>query len=225
AWTTSSIDLQTGTLYMTFDSPSYDLYGGDRPGNDLFGNSLVALDAATGKLKWYFQTIHHDVWDYDAPATPPLVDENPNGQRIPAVIQTGKTVLVFILDRRSGKPIFPVEERPVPKGDVPGEWYSPTQPFPVKPPALERTRLAYADLVKAEDTTPEHAQACVELWDKNLFYNDGPFTPWLFHEEGAPPRVTNEFPGATGGASWGGVASDPKTGYVFVQTKDSPLTG
>jgi quinoprotein glucose dehydrogenase len=132
---------------------------------------------------------------------------------------------MFILDRVTGKPVFGVEERSVPKGDVPGEWYSPTQPFPVKPPALERTRLAYADLVKSEDTTPEHAQACLELWDKNLFYNDGPFTPWLFHEEGAAPRVTIEFPGATGGASWGGVASDPKTGYVFVQTKDSPLTG
>jgi len=118
-----------------------------------------------------------------------------------------------------------VEERAVPKGDVPDEWYSPTQPFPLKPPPLARTSLRREDIVTADDTTPEHAKACLELWEKNLFYNNGPFTPWLFHEEGAPPRVTISFPGATGGASWGGMASDPKSGYIFIETKDSPLTG
>ncbi len=162
AWTTSTIDAQTGTLFMTFDSPSYDLYGGDRPGNNLFGNSLVALDAATGKLKWYFQTIHHDIWDYDAPATPTLVDVVHNGQRIPAVIQSGKTGLVFILDRRNGKPIYPVEERPVPKGDVPGEWYSPTQPFPVKPPPVTRLSITRDEIAKV---TPEQQKFCEALFD------------------------------------------------------------
>jgi glucose dehydrogenase len=220
-----SADEERGIIYMTFGAPAANYYGGDRPGANLYGNSLVAVDAATGKYKWHFQVVHHDLWDFDLPPAPGLVDIVKDGKKIPALAQIGKSGYMFILDRVTGKPVFGVEERPVPKGDVPGEWYSPTQPFPVKPPALERTSLAYADLVRAEDTTPEHAQACLELWDKNLFYNDGPFTPWLFHEEGAAPRVTIEFPGATGGASWGGVASDPKSGYVFVQTKDSPLTG
>jgi quinoprotein glucose dehydrogenase len=220
-----SADEERGIIYMTFGAPAANYYGGDRPGANLYGNSVVAVDAATGKYKWHFQVVHHDLWDFDLPPAPGLVDIVKDGKKIPALAQIGKSGYMFILDRVTGKPVFGVEERAVPKGDVPGEWYSPTQPFPVKPPALERTSLAYADLVKAEDTTPEHAKACLELWDKNLFYNDGPFTPWLFHEEGAPPRVTIEFPGATGGASWGGVASDPKSGYVFVQTKDSPLTG
>jgi glucose dehydrogenase len=220
-----SADEERGIIYMTFGAPAANYYGGDRPGANLYGNSVVAVDAATGKYKWHFQVVHHDLWDFDLPPAPGLVDIVKDGKKIPALAQIGKSGYMFILDRVTGKPVFGVEERPVPKGDVPGEWYSPTQPFPLKPPALERTSLAYADLVKAEDTTPEHAQACLELWDKNLFYNDGPFTPWLFHEEGAAPRVTIEFPGATGGASWGGVASDPKSGYVFVQTKDSPLTG
>src|SRR6202163_2822923 len=113
-------------------------YGGDRPGANLFGNSLVAVDAMTGKLKWYFQTVHHDLWDYDLPPQPTLVDVVHDGKKIPALIQSTKTGLIFILDRRDGKPIYGVEERPVPRGDVAGEWYSPTQPFPLKPPPLTR---------------------------------------------------------------------------------------
>lgn len=210
AWTTSSIDPQTGTLYMTFDSPSYDFYGGDRPGNDLFGNSLVALDAATGKLKWYFQTIHHDIWDYDAPATPTLVDVVHDGERIPAVIQTGKTGLVFILDRRNGKPIYPIEERPVPKGDVPGEWYSPTQPFPVKPAPLTRLGITREEIAKV---TPEQQKFCEALWDaEGGAHNDGPFTP-----VGMKPTIV--FPGADGGGNWGSGSADPKLGYFFLNTK------
>lgn len=210
AWTTSSVDTPTGTLYMTFDSPSYDLYGGDRPGNDLFGNSLVALDAATGKMKWYFQTIHHDIWDYDAPATPTLVDVVHNGQRIPAVIQTGKTGLVFILDRRNGKPIYPVEERPVPKGDVPGEWYSPTQPFPVKPPPVTRLAITRDEIAKV---TPEQQKFCEALFDaEGGAHNDGPFTP-----VGMKPTIV--FPGGDGGGNWGSGSVDPKLGYFFINTK------
>jgi glucose dehydrogenase len=216
AWTTSSIDTQSGTLYMTFDSPSYDLYGGDRPGNDLFGNSLVALDAATGKMKWYFQTIHHDIWDYDAPATPTLVDVVHNGQRIPAVIQTGKTGLIFILDRRNGKPIYPVEERPVPKGDVPGEWYSPTQPFPVKPPPVTRLAITRDEIAKV---TPEHQKFCEALFDaEGGAHNDGPFTP-----VGMKPTIV--FPGADGGGNWGSGSVDPKLGYFFLNTKADGAIG
>jgi glucose dehydrogenase len=210
AWTTSTIDSQTGTLFMTFDSPSYDLYGGDRPGNNLFGNSLVALDAATGKLKWYFQTIHHDIWDYDTPATPTLVDVVHDGQRIPAVIQSGKTGLVFILDRRNGKPIYPVEERPVPKGDVPGEWYSPTQPFPVKPPPVTRLSITRGEIAKV---TPEQQKFCEALFDaEGGAHNNGPFTP-------VGMRPTIVFPGGDGGGNWGSGSVDPKLGYFFVNTK------
>ena len=218
-------DEERGILYMPFGAAAANYYGGDRPGANLFGNSVVAVDANTGKYKWHFQVVHHDLWDYDMPPAPGLVDIVKDGKKIPALAAMGKSGWMFILDRVTGKPVFGVEERAVPKGDVPGEWYSPTQPFPVKPPALARTSLKREDLVTADDTTPEHAKACLELWEKNLFYNAGPFTPWLFHEEGAPPRVTISFPGATGGASWGGMASDPKLGYIFVQTKDSPLTG
>jgi quinoprotein glucose dehydrogenase len=218
-------DEERNIVYMTFGAPAANYYGGDRPGANLFGNSIVAVDAATGKYKWHFQVVHHDLWDFDLPPAPGLVDVTQNGKKIPALAEIGKSGYMFILDRTNGKPLFGVEERPVPKGDVPGEWYSPTQPFPLKPPALARTSLKREDLVTANDTTPEHAKACQELFDKDVFYNAGPFTPWLFHEEGASARVTLSFPGATGGASWGGVASDPKTGYVFVETKDSPLTG
>jgi glucose dehydrogenase len=209
SWTTSTIDTQTGTLFATFDSPSYDLYGGDRPGANLFGNTLVALDAATGKLKWYFQTIHHDIWDYDAPATPTLVEVMHEGRRIPAVIQTGKTGLVFILDRRDGKPIYPVEERAVPKGDVPGEWYSPTEPFPTIP-SLTRMSITREEIAKV---TPEHQKFCEALWDsEGGAHNDGPFTP-----VGMKPTVV--FPGADGGGNWGSGTVDPRLGYFFLNTK------
>ena len=123
-WSTFTLDMQTGTLLMTLGSPSDDRYGGDRPGANLFGNSLVALDAATGKLKWYFQSVHHDLWDTDLPPQPTLVDVVHDGKKIPALVQAGKTGLIFILDRRDGKPIYGMEERPVAKGDVPGEWYT-----------------------------------------------------------------------------------------------------
>jgi len=218
-------DEERGIVYIPLGAAAANYYGGDRPGANLFGNSVVAVDANTGKYKWHFQVVHHDLWDYDMPPAPGLVDIVKDGKKIPALAAMGKSGWMFILDRVTGKPVFGVEERAVPKGDVPGEWYSPTQPFPLKPPALARTSLRREDIVTADDTTPEHAKACLELWEKNLFYNNGPFTPWLFHEDGAPPRVTISFPGATGGASWGGMASDPKSGYIFVQTKDSPLTG
>ena len=211
SWTTGSLDPQTGTLLLTFDSPSYDFYGGDRPGTNLYGNTLVAFDAATGKPKWHFQTVHHDIWDYDAPPTPTLVEVTTDGKKIPAVIQTGKTGLVFVLDRRDGKPLIPVEERLVPKGDVPGEWYSPTQPFPVKPPPLTRLSISRYELAKV---TPEQQKFCEELWDaEGGAHNDGPFTP-----VGSTPTVV--FPGADGGGNWGSGSVDPKLGYFFLNSKN-----
>ena len=133
---------------------------------------------------------------------------------------------MFILDRVTGKPVFGVEERPVPKGSVPGEWYSPTQPFPLKPPPLARVSFKPEDIVTADDTTPEHAKACRELYEKNGgFYNEGPFSPWLLYEEGAPPRSSIQFPGGTGGVNWGGTATDPNTGFIYLQSHDGALTG
>jgi glucose dehydrogenase len=220
-----TLDEQRGILYMPFGSPAGNYWGGDRPGNNLFGNSVVAVDALTGKLKWYFQTVHHDLWDSDLPPAPVLIDIKQNGKTIPALAAIGKQSWMFILNRETGKPIFGVEERPVPAGDAPGEWYSPTQPFPLKPPALARTSFKKEDIVTPEDTTPEHAKACMDLYERaGGFYNAGPFTPFLFHEEGAPPRSTIIFPG-NGGPNWGGMAADPRSGFVFLQTHDAALSG
>jgi glucose dehydrogenase len=222
-----TVDPKSNLLYMPIGGPSPNYYGGDRPGDNLFGNSVVAVDADTGKLKWYFQTIHHDLWDQDLPPGPALINIDDNGKKIPALIAIGKTGLMFILNRDTGKPVFGVEERPVAKGDVPGEWYSPTQPFPLKPPPLARNSYKADDIVTAEDTSPEHAAACQEVLARNggNLYNAGPFTGWLYHEEGAPPKTTIQFPGGTGGVNWGGVAIDPRDGYVFVHTHDVSLMG
>jgi quinoprotein glucose dehydrogenase len=221
-----TVDIERGLLYMPVGGPASNYYGGDRPGANLFGNSVVAVDAETGKLKWYFQTVHHDLWDYDSPPAPVLVDITVKGKKIPAIAQIGKTGWMFILDRTNGKPVFGVEERKVTAGDVPGEWYSPTQPFPLKPPALARMSFKPEDLVTAEDTTPEHAKACKELYDKSGgFYNAGPYTPFLLHEDGTPPKSTIIFPGATGGTNWGGMAVDPTDGYVFAYTQDLGQVG
>ena len=218
-------DEQRGILYMPFGSPAGNYYGGDRPGNGLFGNSIVAVDANTGKYLWHFQTVHHDLWDSDLPPAPSLIDIVVKGRKIPALAQIGKTGWMFILDRVTGKPVFGVEERPVPAGDVPGEWYSPTQPFPLKPPPLARTSYKPEDMVTADDTSPEHVKACQDFVEKSGgFYNAGPFTPFLYHETGTPPKSSMIFPG-NGGANWGGTAADPNTGYVYVQTHDSALVG
>jgi quinoprotein glucose dehydrogenase len=225
AWPMTA-DAQRGILYLTIDGPASNYYGGDRPGANLFGNSLVAVDAETGKMKWYFQTVHHDLWDYDNPPAAVLLDITVNGKKIPAIADIGKTGWMFILNRETGKPVFGVEERKVAAGDVPGEWYSPTQPFPLKPPPLARMDYKPEDLVTAADTTPEHAAACKALVERSGgFYNAGPFTPFLYHEEGKPPKSSIIFPGATGGTNWGGMAVDPKEGYIFVYTQDQGQVG
>jgi glucose dehydrogenase len=207
-WNTFTVDAQTGTLLMPIGGPSDDRYGGDRPGANLYANSLVAVDAMTGKLKWHLQTVHHDLWDTDLPPQPTLIDVVKNGHKIPALIQAGKTGLIFILDRRTGEPIYGIEERQVPKGDVPGEWYSPTQPFPLKPPQLARATWKPDEISKF---TPEQEKYCADLF-KNA-HNDGPF---------APVRMTDTvvFPGPDGGFNWGGGSYDPKLGYYFINSHD-----
>jgi glucose dehydrogenase len=222
---TSTVDEKRGIVYMPFGGPAANYYGGDRPGDNLFSNTLVAADAKTGKLKWYFQTVHHELWDFDLPPEPVLMDVTHDGKKVRALVQTGKIGYVFVFDRVTGKPVFPVAERPVPKGDAPGEQYSPTQPFPVKPPPVARVTISRDDIVTADDTTPEHAQACQELWDKSNFYNAGPYTPWAVHSSPADTKMTLIFPGATGGANWGGAASDPRTGYLFVNMQNSGSAG
>ncbi len=225
AWSLSG-DLQRNLVFMPIGGPASNYYGGDRPGANLYGNSIVAVDATTGKFKWHFQTVHHDLWDFDNPPAPVLLDITQNGKKIPVVVQTGKIGWMFILNRETGKPVFGVEERQVAQGDVPGEWYSPTQPFPLKPPALAKMTYAPTDLVTAEDTTPEHAKACEDLVTRSGgFYNAGPYTPFLYHEDGAPPKSTIIFPGATGGTNWGGMATDQKLGYVFAYTQNRGQVG
>jgi quinoprotein glucose dehydrogenase len=223
-----TVDEERGILYMPVAGPAANYWGGDRPGNNLFANSIVAVDAETGRYRWHFQTVHHDLWDSDMPSPPVLVDIVQNGRTIPALASIGKTGYMFILDRVTGKPIFGVEERAVPKGDLPGEWYAPTQPFPVKParPLVRVDFDSERDMVRPEDTSAQHAAECQALSDKSGgFHNAGPFTPFLFHEDGAPPKSTIQFPGGTGGVNWGGPAADPNTGYIFVNAHDTSLVG
>jgi len=222
---TMTVDEKRGIVYMPVGGPAANYYGGDRAGDNLFSNTLVAVDANTGKLKWYFQTVHHELWDFDLPPEPVLLDLNVNGKKIPGVIQTGKIGYVFEFDRVSGKPVFPIEERRVPKGDTPDEWYSPTQPFPVKPPPVARVSISRDDIVTADDTTPEHAKACLELWDKSNYYNAGPYTPWAVHNSPTDTKLTLIFPGATGGSNWGGAAADLKMGYLFVNMQNQGSSG
>src|SRR6202161_3706216 len=156
-------DAARDIIYMTFGSPASDYYGADRKGPDLFGNSVVAVDAKTGKYKWHFQVVHHDLWDQDLPPAPGLIDIVKDGKKIPALAQVGKSGWMYILDRVTGKPVFGVEERPVPQSDVPCEQTSATQPFPLKPPELARHNFKVEDIVTADDTTEEHAKACRAL--------------------------------------------------------------
>jgi quinoprotein glucose dehydrogenase len=218
------VDEKTGTVIIPLGSPAPNYWGGDRPGSNVYGNSIVGLDIRTGQYKWHFQTVHHDLWDTDQPTAGPLI--NVGAGKHPVIASVNKTGLFFVIDRTTGKPYLPVEERAVPVGDVPGEYYSPTQPFPVNTPPLSRMSMTYDDIVTAEDTSPEHAKACRDMWDKAGGYiNYGPFTPFMYHAKGTPPRSTIQFPGGTGGVNWGGPAADPTTGLVYVNAEDTSLVG
>jgi quinoprotein glucose dehydrogenase len=221
-----TLDERRGLVYLPLASPASDFYGGDRKGANLYGNSVVAVDVQTGTYKWHFQTIHHDLWDHDPPAPPALFDIVRGGNTIPALALTTKSGYMYILNRETGQPIFGVEERPVPKSDVPGELAFPTQPFPVKPPPMARDRYRSEDLVTEEDTTAEHAQACRDLIAKNGGVNNaGPYTTWSYHAEGAPVKSSLVFPGDLGGVNWGGVAWDPNSQYAFVVSQDVGALG
>ena len=207
-WSTMSVDTERDLVFLPIGSPSYDFYGGDRKGQNLFANSLVALQASTGKLVWYFQMVHHDLWDYDIPAQPTLATVRQNGKSVAAVAQVTKMGLLFLFDRVTGKPLFPIDERPVPTSDVPGEVAWPTQPFPSKPPALVRQDLNQSDI---STVTPESNRYCVGLF--HALESRGMYTPY-------GRRQTLVVPGTLGGATWSGGSFDPELGYFFVNVNE-----
>ena len=218
-WAQMTVDEETNTVFLPVELPTGDYYGGHRPGNGLFGESLVAVDLKTGQRKWHFQLVHHGIWDMDIPCAPILADITVDGRPIKAVAQPTKQGWLYVFDRTTGKPVWPIEERPVPKGDVPGEWYSPTQPFVTRPPAYERQGVSVDDLI---DFTPALHEEALKLASR---YKLGPiFTPPVVSKwEG--PLATLMLPNATGGANWQGGAFDPETKmfYIFTNTAVTPL--
>jgi glucose dehydrogenase len=212
-WSIMSVDSERGLLFLPIGSASYDFYGADRKGMDLFANSLVALEAATGKLVWYYQMVHHDIWDYDMPAQPVLITVRRAGKEIPAIAQVTKMGFVFILDRLTGKPLFPVEERKVPDSNVPGEAAWPTQPFPLKPPPLVRQSFSEEDI---SAVTKDSRQYCAEL--AHSLKNRGMFTPYRL-------ELTLVMPGTLGGGNWSGGSFDPASGYLFVNANELGAVG
>jgi quinoprotein glucose dehydrogenase len=205
-WSRIVVDEPNGLVFLPTGSASPDYYGGLRPGDNRDANSIVVLKAATGEKVWSFQTVHHDLWDYDV-ASPPLLFPGKNG---PAVAVGSKTAHLFLFDRLTGKPFFPIEERPVPKSDASGEQASPTQPFPTLPPALAPHQITEKDIF---GTTPEDLQACRDLFHK--LRNDGIFTP---------PSVQGSLhvPGPIGGMHWGGAAWDPSHRLIIVPVNRRP---
>jgi glucose dehydrogenase len=210
-WNELSIDEPRGIVYVPTGTGKFDHYGADRLGQNLFANSTIALDARTGKRLWHFQTVHHDLWDYDLPAGPKLLTVKHEGKSVDVVIQPTKQGFLFVLDRVTGQPLWPIEERPVPKSDVAGEQAWPTQPFPTKPPPFARQALKERDI---NSLIPEDEQA---FWREKLrtVRNDGLFTPPSL-------RGTLSIPGVGGGASWATAAVDPTKGTLYIVSHDAP---
>jgi quinoprotein glucose dehydrogenase len=211
SWSGMALDEKRGIVYIPTASPKYNFYGANRPGANLFGDCLLALNARTGKLVWYYQMVHHDIWDYDNGTTPMLATVHHNGKLVDVVAQAGKVGFVWVFDRETGKPLWPIEERPEPKSDMPGEETWPTQPFPSKPPAFARQSFT------ADDLSPFLEPAEREQFRKEILaaHNQGLFTP---------PGLGNtvEMPGNNGGANFGGAAIDPTNGNMYVVSKDLP---
>lgn len=215
AWAEMSADEELGLVYVPVELPTGDETGMFRRGNALFGESIVALDIETGQRRWHYQTVHHGLWDRDLPCAPILCDFPVNGRMVKALAQPTKQAFLYVLDRATGKPIWPIVERKVEAGDVPGEWYSPTQPFPTKPPAYDVQGVTIDDLI---DFTPELRAEAVELI-KN--YKIGPlYTPPVLSRPGRWGTIIN--PGIQGGTNWPGGCYDPETYTVFVYSKNQP---
>ena len=216
-WGPFSADSKLGYVYLNIEAGTNDTYGGHRPGNNLYSSSIVCVDAKTGKMVWYQQLVHHDIWDYDLPPHPILIDLNVEGQgQIPAVVQLSKQAFAYVFDRRNGKPVWPLEERPVRQTDVPGEWTSPTQPFPTKPPGFDQQGITVNDLI---DFTPElRAEAIKAVANYRL---GAMYDPGTLVVEGGH-RGTIVAPGLGGGANWWSGAADPETGFVYVGSSTNP---
>jgi quinoprotein glucose dehydrogenase len=210
-WSELTLDEKRGILYAPTASAKYNFYGVDRAGANLFADCLLALDARTGRRLWHFQMVHHDIWDYDDPTAPKLLTLHQNGKTIDVVAQVSKQGFVWVFDRVTGEPIWPIDERPVPKSDMPGETTWPTQPFPTKPPPYARQKFTVDDLspyLSAEDRARFRDQILSAR-------NEGLFTP-------PAKRGTIQMPGNNGGANWGGAAVDPAKGVLVVVSKDLP---
>src|SRR3984957_18238335 len=217
-WTQMTVDEDLGLVYLPVESPTSDFYGGERPGDNLYGESLVCVDLKTGKRKWHFQIVHHPIWDYDLSSAPILADINVDGKAIKAVALPSKQAFLYVFDRVTGVPVWPIEERPVPKGDVPGEWYSPTQPFPTKPPAYARQAITPDELI---DFTPElHAKALEVV----KMYKLGPMflNPVVSKVGGPLAALTIGTLG--GGRNWPGATNDPETHTVYAQAANAGVS-
>ncbi len=212
AWSELSLDEKRGIVYVPTASPKYNFYGADRHGANLFGDCLLALDARTGKRLWHFQMVHHDIWDYDNGTAPKLLTVLHDGHPVDVVAQAGKEGFVWVFNRVTGEPLWPIEERPVPQTDMPGEQTWPTQPFPLKPPPFARQSFTANDLSPFLTDPKERAHWLDEIREAR---NQGLFTP---------PGLSNtvEMPGNNGGANWGGAAVDPRRGELYVVSKDLP---
>jgi glucose dehydrogenase len=211
-WAEMSLDEKRGIVYVPTASPKYNFYGANRPGANLFGDCLLALDARTGKRLWHFQMVHHDIWDYDNATAPKLLTVRRNGKPVDIVAQAGKTGFLYVFDRVSGKPIWPIEERPVPRSEMPGEETWPTQPFPTFPPPFARQTFTEKDLSSYIEDPAERAHFLNEIRSAR---NEGMFTP-------PTTRGTIQMPGNNGGSNFSGAAIDPGRGMMFVISKDFP---
>ncbi len=209
-WAGMSLDIQRGMVFLALGSPSYDFYGKDRKGTNLYGNCVLALDAVTGKHVWHFQTVHHDLWDYDLPAPPALVTIQKDGKKVDAVVQITKQGFVFVFNRETGESLFPIEERKVPASNLPGEEAWPTQPFPVKPKPFARQWITEGDL--SNYSAANHDSLVKQL--RTLRY-EGLFTP-------PDLKGTLQLPGTRGGGEWGGAAFDPATNLLYIKSNDAP---
>ena len=217
-WGPFSADPELGYVYLNTEAPTNDLYGGARPGANLYSDSVVCLDIKTGKMIWYFQTIHHDIWDYDSPPHPILINITVDGKPIKAVVQLGKQAFAYVFDRTNGKPVWPINETPVPQTDLKGEWTNPTQPIPSKPPAYDRQGITPDDLIDFTPALKSAALQALEGWRIGPIY-----TPAVQVTTG-PNAVkgTIEVPGYGGGGNWMSGAGDPETGFIYVGSNTSP---
>ena len=217
-WGQITVDLELGHVYLPIETPTGDHYGGHRPGDNLFSDALVAVDLETGERIWHYQFVHHDIWDYDLPCGPILADITVDGRAVKAIAQPTKQSWLYVFDRVTGEPVWPIEERPVEAGDVPGEWYAPTQPFPTRPPAYDRQGVTIDDLI---DFTPELRAKALEVASR---YKLGPiFTPPVVSQRDGP-LGTLMLPNIAGGANWPGGSLDRETGILYVGSKTSIMS-